>query len=105
MTADRQKAGKPVAVTILDREFLVACSVEEEPALFAAARYLDAKLREMRDAARTTGLDRIAILAALNISNELLSLRDRESSQSRQLAENLHSINAKLERAFAASLQ
>ena len=95
----------PVSVSILDRDFLIACTAEERPALLEAARYLDAKMREMRSAARSAGLDRIAILAALNISHELLNERQRESTDSACLAEKLQALNTKLERAFAGSLQ
>ncbi len=98
-------ASEPVSVSILDREFLVACRPEERAGLLEAARYLDTKMREMRNNARTAPLDRIAILAALNISHELLDERQRGSAESQRLAENLQALNAKLERAFATSLQ
>ena len=93
-------SGEPVAVNILDREFLIACTAEERPGLLAAARYLDGKMRDMRNNARAAGLDRIAILAALNISHELLAERERGSVEAARLAEKLQLLNAKLERAF-----
>ncbi|MFC4821028.1 cell division protein ZapA [Dokdonella ginsengisoli] len=98
-------ASQPVSVSILDREFLIACTPEEREGLLAAARYLDGKMREMRNNARTATLDRIAILAALNISHELLGARQRESSESAQLAEKLQALHAKLERALPGSIQ
>ncbi len=98
-------ADAPVAISILDREFLIACTPEEKPGLLAAARYLDERMREMRGAARNATFDRIAVLAALNISHELLSLRQRESADSARLADRLQALHAKLERAFAGSLQ
>lgn len=98
-------AAEPVAVSILDREFLIACTPEERHGLLAAARYLDAKMREMRSNARSATLDRIAILAALHISHELLAGREREAAESARLAEKLHALGAKLEHAFAGSLQ
>jgi cell division protein ZapA len=98
-------ASEPVSVNILDREFLIACTPEERDGLLAAARYLDGKMREMRNNARTATLDRVAILAALNISHELLGARQRESSESAQLAEKLQALHAKLERALPGSIQ
>lgn len=98
-------ASEPVKVHILDREFLVACTAEERNGLLDAARHLDAKMREMRGGSRSVSLDRLAILAALNISHELLAERAREAAESARLAEKLQAMNAKLERAFAASLQ
>lgn len=96
---------EPTAVHILDREYLVACAPEERDGLLAAARYLDGKMREMRNAARGAGLDRVAVLAALTVSHELLALRESESVESRQLTERLQALNAKLERALPGSLQ
>ena len=96
---------EPVAISILDREVLIACTPEERPNLLEAARYLDEKMREMRNNARSATLDRIAILAALNISHELLNERRRESTDDARLAEKLQALNAKLERALPGSLQ
>ncbi|MBX3689736.1 cell division protein ZapA [Dokdonella sp.] len=96
---------EPVKVTILDREFHVACAPGERAGLLAAAHHLDDRMREMRNAARTVGIDRIAILAALNFCHELLESRSRESKGEQALAEKLHAINLKLERAFPPSLQ
>lgn len=98
-------AAEPVSIRILDRDFLIACTAEERPGLLDAARYLDGKMREMRDKARSASVDRIAVLAALNISHELLAERRREASDAAQLAEKLQALNAKLEHASAASLQ
>lgn len=98
-------AGEPVSVHILDREYLIACTPEERPGLIAAASYLDAKMREIRSAARAATLDRIAVLAALNCAHELLGMKERASSEAASLAHHLQALNAKLERAFAGSLQ
>ncbi|MBZ0222665.1 MAG: cell division protein ZapA [Dokdonella sp.] len=97
--------GEPVKVTILDREFHVACATEERASLLDAARHLDERMREMRNAARTVGIERIAMLAALNFCHELLELRQRENKGEQALAEKLHAINLKLERALSPSLQ
>jgi cell division protein ZapA len=98
-------AGEPVSVSILDREYLIACTPDERAGLVAAASYLDAKMREIRNAARAATLDRIAVLAALTCAHELLGMRQRESSEAASLAHHLQALNAKLERAFAGSLQ
>jgi cell division protein ZapA len=62
-------------VTILDREFRVACPEEERAGLLDAVTFLDRKMREIRDAGKITSMERIAIMAALNISHELLTTR------------------------------
>jgi cell division protein ZapA len=67
---------KGLDVTIMGREFRVACPEGEKQALLKAVDYLDKKMREIREKGKVIGVERIAIMAALNISNELLSLRD-----------------------------
>jgi len=62
-------------VTILDREFRVACPDEERAELLDAVAYLDKNMREIRDAGKITSIERIAIMAALNIAHELLTMR------------------------------
>ena len=98
-------AGEPVSVSILDREYLIACTPDERPGLIAAATYLDTKMREIRAGARSASLDRIAVLAALTIAHELNGAKQRESSEAAQLAHHLQALNAKLERVFPSSLQ
>src|SRR5262245_36539881 len=64
-----------IDVRILDRSFRIACSEEEQADLLKAVEYLDRKMREIRDAGKVIGVERIAITAALNITHELLSMR------------------------------
>jgi cell division protein ZapA len=96
---------EPVAVSILDREYLIACSAEERAGLIAAAAHLDGKLRDLRNANRGGGLDRIAVLAALNLAHELLNLRQQEAASSTHLAQHLQAIKSKLDAALPTSLQ
>jgi cell division protein ZapA len=67
--------GRGIEVTILDRKLRIACKEEEQEDLLKAVRYLDAKMREIRDGGKVIGGERIAILTALNITHELLSNR------------------------------
>jgi cell division protein ZapA len=64
-----------VSVKILDKEYQVSCQKEEVEALSASARYLDQQMRQIREAGKVFGLDRIAVMAALNLTNELLQNR------------------------------
>jgi len=61
-------------VTILGRQFRVACTEEEKQDLLKAVKYLDGKMREIRDSGKVIGVERIAIMAALNLAHELLSV-------------------------------
>ncbi len=62
-------------VKILDRELRVACPEEERAELLDAVAYLDRKMREIRDGGKVISVERIAIMAALNIAHELLTTR------------------------------
>src|SRR5256885_425437 len=70
-------AGEGVTVTILGKEFVVACPENERNALISAAAYLDKKMREIQTSGKVIGTERTAIMAALNISHELLELRSQ----------------------------
>jgi cell division protein ZapA len=67
----REKGG--LTVSLLGREFRVACPEGEEKQLLASADYLNRKLKEVRDTGKVAGNERIAIMAALNIAHELMS--------------------------------
>ena len=69
-----------VSVRILEKEYQFSCAVEERAALLDAAEYLNAEMRKIRDTGKVIGLDRIAVMAALNLANELLKSRARESN-------------------------
>lgn len=64
---------RSIEINILGRAYKVACSREEEPALIAAADYLDEKMREIRDRSKVIGSERIAIMAGLNLAHDLLT--------------------------------
>lgn len=66
---------KTLDVTILDREFRVACPEEERAELLDTVAYLDKKMREIRDIGKVATVERIAIMSALNIAHELLTTR------------------------------
>ena len=95
----------PVAVRILDREYLIACTREERAGLVAAAAYLDGKLRELRESHRGGTLDRIAVLAGLNIAHELLEARQTRSTTDSNLAQHLQVLKMKLDAGLPSSLQ
>jgi len=68
-----------VSVRIMEREYVVACPYDERSALLDAAEFLTSRMREIRDSGKVVGLDRIAVMAALNLAHEFLRIRDRES--------------------------
>ena len=75
------KAGVPgdktvtLDINLLGRDYKVACKEQERAELMEAVSYLDAQMRDIRGSGKIAGVDRIAVMAALNITNELLRLR------------------------------
>jgi cell division protein ZapA len=95
----------PVAVNILDREFLIGCTPEERPGLLAAASFLDGKMREIRDHSRSAGVDRIAVMAALNLAHELMQIKQHRHTDDGVLAQHLQMLRAKLDGVLATSVK
>ncbi len=67
---------KPVDVSIMGREFTVSCTDEERQGLLNAVNYLDKKMHDIRDSGKVVGVERIAIMAALNLSHEVLNTKN-----------------------------
>lgn len=88
-----------VTVRILDKEFLVACPQEQQEALLRAARHLDGKMREIRFSGKVFGTERIAVMAALNISHELLE-RDTMSDATSSI---LKAMDSRMDEALGKS--
>ena len=91
---------EPVNVRILDRDYTVGVGAEERDSLMAASRLLDAKMREIRGSNRMVGVDRVAVLAALNLAHELQQLRDENARQAAALQQTLSDLNRRLDRAI-----
>lgn len=88
---------EPVSIRILDREYTVGVAPEERESLLAAARLLETKMREVRGSNRMAAVDRVAVLAALNLAHELEQLRNENASRNREIARTLGELNRKLD--------
>jgi cell division protein ZapA len=90
-------ASEPVSIHILDREYTVGVAPDERDTLMAAARVLDGRMREVRGANRMAAVDRVAVLAALNLAHELQQLRDDSQRRDRELSRTLDELQRKLD--------
>jgi len=102
MTANSQDG---ITIHILDKEYMIACSEDERHDLQRSADYLDKKMREIRDSGKIIGSDRIAVMAALNISHELLSQGGESSSPDASVGSRIRSIQEKIDDALYRSRQ
>ena len=92
--------GTTVTVRILDKEYQVSCQPDEVQALKKSAAYVDERMREFKENSSVLGLDRLAVMVALNIANDFISETQKvESVQSTQ-DENLKALSGKLEQAL-----
>ena len=94
-----------VSVRILDKEYQVACPANERTDLLDSAEVLNAKMLEMRDSGRIVGLDRIAVMAALNMANDLLRAQARDRELDGDVSKRLKVISERVESALGTSQQ
>ena len=99
-------ASTPAVVNfrILDKDYRVSCSAEEETELLRTARYLDQRMREIRDNGKIVGMDRIAVMAALNISHEFLHQHEQLNEHS-NVSERIPALQQKIDLALNGGRQ
>ena len=93
--------GDTVEVSLLGRTYRVACDESERESLMEAVAYLDAKMNEIRTAGKVMGAERIAVMAALNVAHELLSLRLGGGFDVGQAKRRINAIESKIDAAIA----
>lgn len=97
-------SNETVIVKLLDKEYQVACPPGQQDALAQSAGYLDKQMRNIRANGKVIGLERIAVMAALNISNELLQQgntgSDTDNSSPAPSGNQLKGLNDKLDEAL-----
>ena len=94
-----------VSVRILDKEYQVACPASERTDLLDSAEVLNAKMLEIRDSGRVVGLDRIAVMGALNMANDLLHAQARDRLLEGDLSERLKTISDRVDSILGGSQQ
>ena len=94
-----------VSVRILEKEYQVSCPASERTDLLDSAEVLNAKMREIRDSGKVVGLDRIAVMAALNMANELIHAQAKENALEGSLGNRLKLISERVENVLGESQQ
>ncbi len=95
----------PINISILDKEYKIACPSGEQPALLASAEYLDSKMREVRDSGSIIGSERIAVITALNIAHELLNSSQQSDKLDKGLSPRLKNLENKISEALQKARQ
>ena len=94
-----------VTVRILEKEYHVACPANEKSALLASAELLNSKMREIRDTGKVVGLDRVAVMAALNLANELLVTQGQDAELKDIVGLRIKSMRERLDDALGPAKQ
>jgi cell division protein ZapA len=100
-----REASRPLSVRILEKEYLVACAPDERTELLDSAEFLNGRMREIRDSGKIVGLDRVAVMAALNLAHEVLRFRARETSGEHELGSRLKALRERVESALEKGQQ
>lgn len=96
---------KPVSVTILGKDYRIACKQGEENDVVTSARHLDQRMREIRDGGKVLGTERIAVMAALNLAYELISQTSSLQDISDTTGQRLRALTQKVENAVQKANQ
>ena len=95
------EGAKTIEISILGRNYKIACEEGERAALLEAVAYLDGKMGEIKKAGKVSGADRIAVMAALNIAHDFLTTRLGNGFDIGQAKRRISLIEAKLDEALA----
>lgn len=93
-----------ISVSILDRDYQFTCPDDEREALKSAALFLDEKMREVKSSGNLMALERIAVMTALNLSDELLKLRSMDEQRQKQIDGKIRMLADELDDALNVSL-
>ena len=92
---------EPVTVRILDREYRVMCTPDQRRNLMESALFLDQQMREIRDSGKVSSIDKIAVMVALNMSEELLKLRQEHVDRREKVDQRVRDLADQLDQALA----
>ena len=91
------KESSVVSLTILSKEYKIACDIDEQELLLESAKQLDEKMSKIRNAGKINGDDRIAVMVALNMAHELQLLQHENEKLNQNLNECLSNMRHKIE--------
>jgi cell division protein ZapA len=94
-----------ISVRILEKDYQIACPTDERSDLLDSAELLNSRMREIRDGGKVIGLDRIAVIAALNMANELIRLRSRDGHLESEVGSRLRILRERVESALEKGQQ
>lgn len=104
MNAEENVPGT-VVVKILDKEYQVSCPPSEQEALLKSARYLDENMRKIKARGNIHGMEKISVMAALNITHDMLSKSQQLNESRHQTLQKLKFLEEKIDRSLQINRQ
>ena len=95
----------PISLSILDKEYRVACPAGEEESLQASAHLLNTRIQEIRDRGKAIGADRIAVMAALNLANDFIDQQNEHERSSKTISSRIRNLQDRIDVALKDSQQ
>jgi cell division protein ZapA len=103
--SESRDAVRPLGVRILEKEYIVACGADERSDLIDSAEFLNKRMKEIRDSGKIIGLDRIAVMAALNLAHEVIKMRARDTGLEHETGHRLKVLRERVESALEKGQQ
>jgi cell division protein ZapA len=100
-----QQEQAAVSVRIMEKEYIISCPYEERTALLDTAEFLNKRMREVRDSGKVVGLDRIAVMVALNLANELMRLKGQDAKLENEATGRVRALRERVEGAIERGQQ
>jgi cell division protein ZapA len=95
------KGTNAVKVHILEKEYLVACPDEEKDSLLSSAKFLNDKMTDIRSSGKVVGIDRIAVMAALNLAHDVLEAGSVDTTLLDSCGTRIQGLNDRIETALS----
>lgn len=92
-------------IDILGKSYPIKCSVNEVESLKESARYLEDKMKKLRDGSKGFGIEKIAIITALNVVHEFLNIEETLSAKSKHVQDKIRELHNKIEIALVKNSQ
>ncbi len=99
------ESGKPVTVSILDKEYLISCDENEREQLHTAVTYLNTKMQDMKNSGRVIGSERIAVMTALNLAHDLLAYKQENQDYTSSVDTTIQRLQSKIDEALVKGNQ
>ena len=98
-------AAPSITISVLGRDYLIACPPDEEESLRRAARYLDQQMEQLRNRSASLGYEKIAVLAALNITHDMLKLSSATNTSENASLCDIKQLEKKIDNALMMARQ